>query len=42
MILTAVFSVRYSLTGKGILANFSVLSAAMLIFLLAQTTKWKK
>lgn len=40
--LTALFSIRYSLTNKGLPATLAVFSAAMLLFLLAQTTKWKK
>lgn len=42
VILTALFSIRYSMTGKGLPATLAVLSAAMLLFLLAQTTKWKR
>ncbi|HSX11140.1 MAG TPA: TMEM14 family protein [Chlamydiales bacterium] len=41
-LLTALFSFRYSMTNNGLLATLSVLSATMLIFLLAQTTKWKR
>lgn len=40
--LTAVFSIRYSIVGKGVPAVLAVLSAGMLLFLLAQTTKWKR
>ena len=42
VLLTALFSIRYSMTGKGLPATLAVLSAAMLLFLLAQTTKWKR
>jgi uncharacterized membrane protein (UPF0136 family) len=42
LILTALFSIRYSMTGKGLPATLAVLSAGMLLFLLAQTTKWKR
>lgn len=41
-LLTTVFSIRYSLTRNGLIAALSVLSAAMLLFLLAKTTKWKR
>jgi uncharacterized membrane protein (UPF0136 family) len=40
--LTVIFSLRYSISGKAIPAILSVLSAFMLLFLLAQTTKWKR
>lgn len=42
VLLTALFSIRYSITGKGLPAFLAVLSAGMLLFLLAQTTKWKR
>lgn len=41
-LLTLLFSVRYSITGKTIPAILAVLSGAVLLFLLAQTTKWKR
>lgn len=40
--LTVLFGVRYSMTGKGIPAVLAVLSGGMLLFLLAQSAKWKK
>ncbi len=40
--LTITFALRYSSTGKMIPAILSVLSAGMLLFLLALTAKWKK
>lgn len=39
--LTGLFSYRYALTGKGIPAILAVLSAAILLFLLAKFGKWK-
>lgn len=41
ILLTAVFSYRYALTGKNIPAILAVLSAGMLLFLLARLGKWK-
>ena len=41
-LLTILFSVRYSMTGKSVPAGFAVFSAGMLLFLLARTTKWKR
>ncbi len=41
-LLTILFSVRYSLTKSSIPGSLAVFSAAMLVFLLAKTTKWKK
>lgn len=40
--LTAIFSIRYSLTGKGIPGTLAVISAGMLLFLLAQAARWKR
>ena len=40
--LTATFGIRYSLTGKGIPAILAVLSGGMLLFLLAQTARWRR
>jgi uncharacterized membrane protein (UPF0136 family) len=40
--LTATFSYRYALTGKGNLAILSVLSAAIFLFLLPRFGTWKK
>ncbi len=42
LLLTVIFAYRYSVTGRGIPAIMVVLSGGMLLFLLAQTTKWKK
>jgi uncharacterized membrane protein (UPF0136 family) len=42
VLLTALFSIRYSMTGKGVPAILAVMSAGMMLFLLAQTTKWKR
>jgi len=42
LILTATFSVRYSVTQKPYLAILAVFSGGMLLFLLAQVAKWKK
>jgi uncharacterized membrane protein (UPF0136 family) len=42
VLLTALFSVRYSITHNGLVASLAVFSAMMLIYLLAQTTKWKR
>lgn len=42
VLLTALFSVRYSMTQNSLVASLAVLSAMMLIYLLAQTTKWKR
>jgi uncharacterized membrane protein (UPF0136 family) len=41
-LLTATASIRYSITHNGLMASLAVLSATMLIYLLAQTTKWKR
>ena len=41
-LLTALSSIRYSITHNGLMASLAVLSATMLIYLLAQTTKWKR
>jgi uncharacterized membrane protein (UPF0136 family) len=40
--LTATFAYRYTLYGKPIPAIMAVLSGGMLLFLLAQTAKWKQ
>lgn len=40
--LTATFAIRYSLSGKSIPAVLAVLSGGMLLFLLAQSARWKK
>ena len=40
--LTIMFAIRYSITNKPIPAILAVLSGAMLLFLLAQSVKWKK
>lgn len=40
--LTATFAVRYSISGKGIMAILAVLSGGMLLFLLARTIHWKR
>jgi uncharacterized membrane protein (UPF0136 family) len=40
-LLTAVFAYRYAVTGKGMPAILAVLSAGMLLFLLARFGKWK-
>jgi len=40
--LTATFAIRYSLSGKTIPAVLAVLSGGMLLFLLAQSARWKK
>ncbi len=40
--LTGLFAIRYSLTGRGFPATLAVISAAMLLFLLAQMAHWKK
>lgn len=42
ILLTAIFAIRYSTTGKGLPAVLAVISGAMLLFLLAKTAKWKK
>lgn len=42
VLLTGLFAIRYSLTGKGLPAILAVLSGGMLLFLLAQTANWKK
>lgn len=41
-LLTISFAVRYSLTSKTIPGGLAIVSAAMLIYLLAQTTKWRR
>lgn len=40
--LTATFAIRYSMTGKSFVAIMAVLSGGMLLFLLAQSARWKK
>lgn len=40
--LTLIFSVRYSVTGKNLPGILAALSGAMLIYLLAQTVKWRR
>ncbi len=40
--LTAMFSIRYSMTGKGFPATMAVISAGMLLFLLAQMAHWRR
>lgn len=40
--LTSLFAIRYSMTGKSLPAILSVISGGMLLFLLAQTTNWKR
>jgi uncharacterized membrane protein (UPF0136 family) len=40
--LTGTFAIRYSLSGKSIPAILAVLSGGMLLFLLAQSARWKK
>lgn len=40
--LTATFGIRYSMTHKGLPAILAVLSGGMLLFLLAQTARWKR
>lgn len=40
--LTATFAIRYSLTGKSFVAIMAVLSGGMLLFLLAQSARWRK
>lgn len=42
LLLTALFAVRYSTTGKAMPAILSVISGGMLLFLLAQAGTWKK
>lgn len=42
LLLTATFGIRYSMTHKEVPAMLAVLSGAMLLFLLAQSAKWKK
>lgn len=42
LILTSTFAIRYSLTGKSNTAILAVLSGGMLLFLLAQSARWKK
>lgn len=42
LLLTALFALRYSTTGKSLPAVLSVLSGGMLLFLLAQAGTWKK
>jgi len=41
IVLTGVFSYRYALTGKGMPAILAVLSAGMLLFLLARFGSWR-
>jgi len=41
-VLTATFGIRYSMTSRIIPALLAVLSGAMLLFLLAQSAKWRK
>lgn len=40
-VLTAVFTYRYVVTGKGLPATLAILSAAMLLFLLVRFGNWK-
>lgn len=40
--LTAVFAIRYSMTGKGLPAIMAVVSGGMLLFLLARTVHWRR
>lgn len=40
--LTATFAFRYSITNSGLPAVMSVISGGMLLFLMAQTARWKK
>ncbi len=40
--LTATFAIRYSITGKGLMATFAVLSGGMLLYLLGRTIHWKR
>ncbi len=40
--LTALFAIRYSMTAKEMPAILAVLSAAVLLFLLAKAVKWKR
>lgn len=42
VLLTATFAIRYSVSQKGMPAILSVLSAAMLLFLIARTVDWKR
>jgi len=42
LLLTVTFSIRYTVAGKGVPAILAVLSACMFLFLLSQTTKWKR
>ena len=42
LLLTALFAIRYSTTGKAMPAILSVISGGMLLFLLAQAGAWKK
>jgi uncharacterized membrane protein (UPF0136 family) len=41
-LLTGLFAIRYSLTGKSLPAILAVLSGAMLLYLLAQSAHWKR
>ena len=41
LLLTGVFCYRYAITGKGLPAILAVLSAGMLLFLLARFGQWK-
>lgn len=40
--LTIVFGIRYFKTGKELTAAFALLSAAIFVFLLVESTRWKK
>lgn len=40
--LTATFAIRYSTTSKGMPAILAVLSAGVLLFLLARAVEWKR
>jgi uncharacterized membrane protein (UPF0136 family) len=42
LLLTGLFGIRYSITHKNVPAILAVLSGAMLLFLMAQTARWKK
>ncbi len=42
LLLTVTFGIRYSMSHKELPAILAVLSGGMLLFLLAQSVKWKK
>jgi uncharacterized membrane protein (UPF0136 family) len=42
VLLTALFAIRYSMTGKDLPAILAVVSGGMLLYLLAQTTHWRR